>query len=113
LTGAMIDYYVPAKGAETTRLDSTTGEFLEGLKKGDQNLRAERSNSISLDGKPAMVTKLTTKASNGDQVVYLYTTVRQAGLWNMALAGAPAQMNELEPVFKQMAQTVAFPKDVP
>ena len=113
LNGAMVDYYVPAAGAETTRLDGTTQEFIDGLKKGDTNLRADHSNAVSLDGKPALMTKLTSKASNGDQVIYLYTTVRQAGLWYMVQAVAPAQVNEQEPGFRQMVATVVFPKDVP
>jgi len=114
LTGAMVDYFVPAKGAGTTRLDSATSEFIDNLKKGDQNLRAERSQSATLDGKPALLTKLTSKTSNGqDQVIYLYTATRQAGLWYLVEAGAPAQMSELEMPFRQMAQTVMFPQDVP
>jgi predicted Zn-dependent protease len=113
LAGAMIDYYVPAKGADSTRLDSATGEFIDGLKKGDQKLRADRSESTSLDGQAALRTKLTSKASNGDQVIYLYTTARQAGLWYMVQAGGSAQMNDLDPAFRQMAQTVMFPKDAP
>ena len=114
LTGAMVDYYVPSSGADTTHLDNSTREFIEGLKKGDQNLRAERSESTNLGGKTALRTKLTTKTSNGqDQALFLYTTVRQAGLWYMVQAGAPAEMNDLDPAFRQMAQTVAFPNDVP
>jgi hypothetical protein len=114
LSGAMIDYYVPAKGADATRLDATSNEFLDSLKKGDQTLRVERSESISLNGRSALFTQLTSKTSTGqDQIIYLYTTPRQAGLWYLVQATAPAQANELQPLFQQMAQTVVFPNDVP
>lgn len=114
MAGAMVDYYIPEKGAATTRLDSSTSEFLEGLKKGDTNLKAERSNPATLDGKPALLTRVATKTSDQqDQVVYLYTTVRQAGLWYMAQAAPPAQAPQFDPLFKQMADTLVFPKDVP
>jgi hypothetical protein len=61
-----------------------------------------------------LLTKLSTKTSNGqDQFIYLYTASRQAGLWYLVQAGAPAQTNDLEMPFRQMAQTVMFPQDVP
>lgn len=114
IAGAMVDYYVPERGAATARLDATTNEFLDGLKKGDSSFRAERSASVTLDGKPALLTRVTTKTSNQqDQVVYLYTTVRQAGLWYMAQAAPTGQAAQFDPLFKQMADTLAFPKDVP
>jgi hypothetical protein len=114
LAGAMVDYYVPERGPETTRLDSTTNDFVASLRKGDTNLRAERSSGATVGGKPALLTKLTTKTSTQmDQVIYLYTTVRQAGLWYLVEAATPDQVAQLDPVFKQMNQTIVFPNDVP
>jgi hypothetical protein len=114
LTGAMIDYYVPANGPSATRLQNSTLEFIEALKKGDSNLRVERSISENLSGNPALLTKLTSKTSSGqDQVLFLHTTVRQAGLWYLVQAGLASQMNDLEPAFRQMNETVKFPNDVP
>jgi len=114
ISGAMIDYYVPEKGAAETRLDSSTRDFLEGLKKGDPNFKVDRSTDVTLDGNRALLTRATTKASNqADQVVYIYTTVRQAGLWYLAQAAPAAGINDLDPIFKQMAQTLVFPKNVP
>ena len=67
LIGAMIDYYVPARGADSTLLDGSTSEFIDALKKGDSKLRAEGTHSSTLDGKAALLTKLTTKTSNGQE----------------------------------------------
>jgi hypothetical protein len=65
LTGAMVDYYIPASGPDTTHLDNTTREFIDALKKGDQNLRTDHTGSASLGGRPALLIRLTTKTSNG------------------------------------------------
>jgi Zn-dependent protease with chaperone function len=114
ISGAMIDYYVPDKGAAVTRLDSTTAEFLNVLKKGDPNMRTESSSNITLDGKPALLTRVQTRTANQlDQTVYVYTTVRQAGLWYMAQASPTAQAPQLDPAFRQMAQTLQFARDIP
>ena len=108
LTGAMIDYYVPARGA--AKLDETTAEFVQSLAKGDASLKAEKSISTTLGNKSALLTRLTTKTSaQQDQVVFLYTVAREAGLWYVVLAAAPSQMDEFNPLFRQMAQSVAFP----
>jgi Zn-dependent protease with chaperone function len=108
LAGAMIDYYVPQGGA--ANLDGTTSEFVQSLKKGDPNLNAENSTRATLSGKAALMTKLTTKTSaQQDQVVYLYTIAREAGLWYLVLAAAPSQLGDFDPVFRQIEQSVAFP----
>ena len=108
LSGAMIDYYVPQNGA--ANLDGTTAEFVQSLEKGDPSLRADKPNRATLSGKAALMTKLTTKTSaQQDQVVYLYTIPREAGLWYMVLAAAPSQLGEFDPVFRQMEQSVSFP----
>ena len=108
LTGAMIDYYVPQSG--TANLDGTTNELLQSLAKGDPSLKADRPTHVTLGGKAAARTRLTTKTSNQtDQVVYLYTVPREAGLWYLVLAAAPSQLSEFDPVFNQMAQSVTFP----
>ena len=80
------------------------------LAKGDASLRAEKSVTETLGGKPARMTKMTTKTSaQQDQVVYLYTVAREAGLWYLVLAAAPAQLGEYDPIFRQMQQSVVFP----
>lgn len=112
--GAMVDYYVPDKGASEMRLDASTRDFLDGLKKGDPNFKVERSTELSIDGNRALLTRAATKTSNQiDQVVYIYTTVRQAGLWYIAQASPAAGAPDLDPVFKQMVETTVFPKNVP
>ncbi len=114
ITGAMIDYYVPASGASATNLDRTTNEFIESLKKGDTSLRAERSNPGTLGGKPSLNTLITTKTSTGvAQTVFLSTVARQAGLWYMVMAAPTDQEAALSPGFQQMMGTVLFPNDVP
>ena len=108
LTGAMIDYYVPASGPAT--LAGTTAEFVQSLAKGDTSLKAEKSIQATLGNKSALLTQLTTKTSaQQDQVVFLYTVARDAGLWHLVLAAAPSQMDEYGALFRQMTQTVAFP----
>ena len=111
IAGAMLDYYVPQKGAAS--LDASTKEFLDGLKKGDTNLKAGPSEHSTLGGQSALMTKLTTKTSSQqypDQVVYLYTVAREAGLWYAALASPASTVSQMDPVFKQMAGSVEFPK---
>jgi Zn-dependent protease with chaperone function len=112
LFGAMIDYYVPQAGAAAVNLDASTKEFVDSLQKGDSNLRADKPERAEVGGNPARVTKLNTKTSlqrEPDQVVYLYTVAREAGLWYVVLAAQPSRLNELDPVFKQMIGTVQFP----
>ncbi len=113
INGAMVDYYVPQAGAASTRLDVSTREFLDGMQKSDANMKAEKSQSVTIGGKPALRTRITTKTSQQqepDQVVYLYSIVRAEGLWYMAQAEQPSKHGELEPVFKQMIDTLQFPK---
>ncbi|MGA2569420.1 MAG: M48 family metallopeptidase [Terracidiphilus sp.] len=112
LTGAMIDYYVPKAGAASVNLASSTKEFVETLAQGDTNLKAEKPEPVKVAGKEALRTRLTTKTSlqqEPDQVVYLYTVPRQAGLWYIALATQPSKLSDFEPVVKQMVESVQFP----
>ncbi|MEO8052440.1 MAG: M48 family metallopeptidase [Acidobacteriota bacterium] len=109
LTGAMIDYYVPASGS-TANLAETTVEFVQSLEKGDASLKAGKSISTMLGRNDALLTRLTTKTSaQQDQVVFLYTVAREAGLWYLVLAAAQSQQDEFDPAFRRMTQTVAFP----
>lgn len=112
INGAMVDYYVPQAGAAATKLDVSTKEFLDGMQKSDTSMKVERSQSVTIGGKPALRTRVTTKTSSQtepDQVVYLYTVARGEGLWYMAQAEQPSKQAELEPVFKQMIDTLQFP----
>lgn len=112
LTGAMIDYYATEAGASATNLEATTKEFLDSLQKGDANLKAGRSERVSVGGKAAMRTRLTTKTSlqqEPDQVVYLYTVAREAGLWYVVAAAQPSKLGQLDPIFNQMIASVQFP----
>jgi beta-barrel assembly-enhancing protease len=112
INGAMIDYYVPQAGASTANLDASTKEFLDGLQKGDPNLKADKPQRVQLGNKTALKTRLTTKTSvqqDPDQVVYLYTVARESGLWYSALAGQKSKMTDLEPTFTQMINSVQFP----
>ncbi len=112
LFGAMLDYYVPQAGAGAVNLDASTKEFVDSLRKGDSNLRADRPERAEIGGKPALMTKLNTKTSlqrEPDQVVYLYTVAQEGGLWYIVLAAQPSRLDEFNPVFKQMIGTVQFP----
>ena len=112
LFGAMVDYYVPQAGAGAVNLDSSTKEFVDSLQKGDSNLRPDRPDRVQVGGKPGLMTRLNTKTSlqqERDQIVYLYTVAREAGLWYVVLATQPSRSNEFDPIFKQMVGTVQFP----
>lgn len=112
LAGAMIDYYVPQAGASATNLDASTREFLGGLQKGDPSLRSGPSERAQVGGKQGLRTRLTTKTSlldDPNQVVYLYTVPREAGLWYVVLAAPSSKAGEFDPVFRQMIETVQFP----
>jgi beta-barrel assembly-enhancing protease len=112
LVGAMIDYYKPANGSNPV-LEGTTNEFVQGLQKGDTSLRSDRPNRVELGGKPALMTKLTTRTSlqrEPEQTIYLYTVVRNDLLWYLVLATPPSRQGELEPVFRQIADSVVFPE---
>jgi predicted Zn-dependent protease len=111
LAGAMVDYYVPKSGAAGVALDASTKEFLDSLRKGDSNLKAEQPEKTTVGGRPALRTKLTTKTSlqqEPDQVIYLYTVPSQAGLWYLVLATPPSQLGAFDPIAKQMVGTVQF-----
>ena len=112
LSGAMVDYYTPQAGAAATSLDSSTKEFVDSLQKGDTNLKADRSERVQVAGKAGLRTRLTTKTSlqaEPEQVVYLYTVPRQAGLWYAVLAAQPSKLSDMDPVFTQMVNSVQFP----
>jgi len=112
LFGTMIDYYVPQAGAGAVGLDTTTNEFVDRLKKGDANLLSEPGERAVVGKKPAVFTKIHTKTSlqqDSDQLVYLYTVEREAGLWYVVFASPPSRLSEFDPVFKQMISTVEFP----
>jgi Putative Zn-dependent protease, contains TPR repeats len=112
INGAMVDYYVPQAGAAATKLDVSTKEFLDSMQKSDTNMKVEKSQSVTVGGKPALRTRITTKTSvqtEPDQVVYLYSVARGEGLWYIAQASQPSKQAELEPVFKQMIDTLVFP----
>jgi beta-barrel assembly-enhancing protease len=112
LSGAMIDYYVPQAGASAVRLETSTREFIDSMQKGDTSLKAEKPQPAEVGGKPALRTRLTTKTSlqqEPEQVVYLYTVTREAGLWYLVLATQPSKLVELDPVFNQIVTTVQFP----
>ena len=80
LAGAMIDYYVPQ--GDSANLNGTASESCNHLKRATRDLRAEKSTAATLAAaKATLVTKLTTKTSaQQDQVIYLYTVAREAGL---------------------------------
>ena len=112
IAGIMVDYYVPQSGA--AKLDTATKSFLEALRNGDPNLRYDRSENATLGGQPALVTRLTTKTSyqqDREQVIFLYTVAREAGLWHMVLAAPKSTLANFEPIAKQIVPTVQFPAD--
>ncbi len=109
IAGGMIDYYRPASKS-TVNLQAATRELLDSIKKGDPSMQMENPTQTQVGGKPAMLTRLTTKTSDGqNQVVYFYTVARDNLLWNMALAAPSSQAGSFEPLFRQMARTVQFP----
>jgi len=111
LAGVMLDYYVPQAGAAAVKLDAATKEFIDSLAKGDKNLRAGQSDRAQVGGQPALLTRITTRTSSQqepEQIIYLYTVAREAGLWYLVQATPPSLQAELDPIFKQMIATVQF-----
>ncbi len=109
ITGAMLDFYQPGSGK--VDLQGTTGQYLQSLREGDSNMRQENPRQIQIGGKPALMTKLTTKTSNQqepEQVVAIYTVVRGDLLFNLAVAAPTSKWAQSEPVFQQMIDTLQF-----
>jgi hypothetical protein len=109
IAGAMIDYYAPSGGS--VQLEAATKALLESLHKGDSSMKIEKTEAVSIGGKAGMVTRLTTRTSypqDPEQVVQLYSVVRAAGLWTLALAFPKSRSAEGEPIVRQILQTVAF-----
>jgi hypothetical protein len=112
LDGAMVDYYVSPSSSAGVNLDASTSEFADSLRKADSNLRAGRPERVQVGRKSGLVTKLETKTSlqqEPDQVIYLYTVAREAGLWYLVLAAQPSRLGEFDHVFQQIVGTVEFP----
>ncbi len=109
ILGALVDYYRPPSGK--LGLADATGELLQSLKSGDPNMRIETPQPADLGGKPALRTKISTKTSyqqEPEQIVYLYTAVRQDLLFQIAFGAPPSKLSEAEPMFQQIAQTLQF-----
>jgi Zn-dependent protease with chaperone function len=109
IAGALIDYYTPPTGSE--KLDAATKALLQSIQKGDTSFKIQKSEAVNIGGKPGILTRITTRTSyaqDPEQVVHLYSVVRQAGLWTLALAAPKSRFAEGEPVFRQIVQTVAF-----
>ncbi len=110
IAGAMIDYYEPQGGS--ANLQTATSEYLQSLQQGDRNMHVENTQNAQIGGRPALVTRLTTRTSfqqDPGQVVTVYTVAREEGLWNLALAAPQSKWSEAEPVLQQIAKTVQFP----
>ena len=109
ILGGLIDYY-PLPG-DSSDLKTATSAMLKSLQQGDQHLKIEKTESVTVGGKQALLTRLKTRTSyqqDPDQEVELYTVVRPAGLWTFALAAPASRFGKAEPIFRQMIQTVKF-----
>ena len=112
LAGGMLDYYVPEAGPSSVKLDASTKEFVDELRKNDKNLHPAQSGQTTLGGQPALLTRMTTRTSaqpDFDQALSLYTVAREAGLWYLVLAAPQPHVGEFDPLFKQIVATVQFP----
>ncbi len=109
ILGGLVDYFPMPD--EKSDLKTATAALLKGLQAGDQQLKIEGTESATVGGKQALLSRLKTRTSyekDPDQVVQLYTVVRPAGLWMFALAAPPSLYKEAEPMFRQMIQTLKF-----
>ena len=109
ILGGLVDYSPPP--GDTRDLKSETTALLQALQKGDKDLKIEGTESATVGGKQALLTRIKTRTSyteDPEQVVQLYTVVRPAGLWTFALAAPVSLSGKAEPIFKQMIQTVKF-----
>src|SRR5262245_33875328 len=109
IVGGLVDYS-PSPG-DKRDLKAETTALLQALQKGDRDLKIEGTETVTVGGKQALLTKLKTRTSyekDPEQVVQLYTVVRSPGLWMLALASPPSVFDKAEPIFKQMIQTIKF-----
>jgi hypothetical protein len=109
IAGAMIDYYTPPGGSES--VEAATKALLESLRKGDPDLKIVDTGKVTVGGKPALLTRITTRTSyqkDPEQVVHLYSVARPAGLWTLALASPKSLSANAERAFGQIVKTVAF-----
>lgn len=109
ILGAMFDYYEPKNGKP--ELQGTSNEYLQSLKQGDPNMKADGPKQVQVGGKPGLMTRLTTKTSysaDPEQVVYLYTVVQGDLLFSMAVGAPASKLSDAEPIFNQMSQTLQF-----
>jgi len=109
ILGGLIDYG-PSSG-ENRDLKAETTALLEALQKGDRDLKIEKTESVTVGGKQALLTRVKTRTSyeqDPEQVVQLYTVVRSPGLWTFALAAPTSHFAKAEPIFQQMIQTIKF-----
>jgi hypothetical protein len=109
ILGGLIDYY-PLPG-DSSDLKTATAALLKALQQGDQDLKIEKTESTTIDGKQALLTRLKTRTSyeqNPEQEVELYTVIRPAGLWTFALAAPTSLFDKAEQIFRQMIQTIKF-----
>jgi len=108
ILGGVLDYS-PQSGFD---LQKSTQALIDTIRKSDPAVQVQSSQSTRVGNKPALVTQLRTKTSlaqEPDQVVYLYTVVRQEGLWNLALAAPPSQLDQFDPIFSEIVRTITFP----
>ncbi len=107
IAGLMLDYSQP-KSAD---LKSATNDLLQTLKKGDANMNIQTTNPVQLGGKPALVTRLTTKTSqqqDPQQTVLFYTAIHGELLFTAAAAAPTSQWTQAEPQLQQAIQTIQF-----
>jgi Zn-dependent protease with chaperone function len=109
ILGALVDYNRPPGDANDLR--AATNALLNAFQQADKDMRIDRTEQTTVGRKPALVTRLRTRSSypqDPNQDVLLYTVVREAGLWTLALAAPTSRFGEADPIFRQMIQTVKF-----
>lgn len=107
ISGLLIDY----SQTKTTDLNAATTEILKALQQGDASMKFEGTKTMSLAGKPAVVTRMSTKTSNQQdpaQTVLFYTAMQGELLFTLAAAAPSSQWSQAEPVLQQITQTLVL-----
>jgi Zn-dependent protease with chaperone function len=109
IAGAMVGYYSGPNVPED--LEAATKALMQALAPGDPQMKIGATTPVTVGGKKALVTQMTTRTSyekDPEQLVQMYSVSRPAGLWTLTFAFPKSLAAEADKVSAQMLQTIAF-----
>jgi hypothetical protein len=105
----MVGYYSGPNVPED--LEAATKALMQALAPGDPQMKIGATTPVTVGGKKALVTQMTTRTSyekDPEQLVQMYSVSRPAGLWTLTFAFPKSLAAEADKVSAQMLQTIAF-----